>query len=312
MSQRLQSASTPFTGVPAVSTLPQPSNLTPEGRSVYRSPQQLRLHPALEELGWVGAIGELDEAVQLTNRSVTAPILIAINGTILAGFGLWRSALFDGCHEVNCIEYPLNEDESLQFIIRHHHPQRGWNAFIRIRLALNLESRFQQRALDNMHAGGKYKGSAKLPEALQIDVREKIAEAAGVCARNVSKAKEILKNAHPRLIEALRDGVLSINRAATFCRLSKNQQVEELTRHIWQCGTSNVIRQSIASPKAALESLDTMSVVKTLQQLEEKQHGSVEVRIGRSQRTVVVVGQDLLTSPLLQQELKLPCNATIR
>ena len=33
-----------------------------EGRPVVRSPEQLQLHPALEEVGWVGVIGELNEA----------------------------------------------------------------------------------------------------------------------------------------------------------------------------------------------------------------------------------------------------------
>src|ERR1035441_7068476 len=52
---------------------------------------------------------------------------------------LWALALavFDGRHEINCIEYPLSEDEALQFILTHHQTRCGWNAFVRIRLALN-------------------------------------------------------------------------------------------------------------------------------------------------------------------------------
>src|ERR1039458_1533635 len=119
-----------------------------EGSPVVRSPEQLRLHHALEELGWTGAIDEFNDAARLTNPSVTEPILITTNGTILAGFGRWRSAVFDGRHAINCIEYPLSEDEALQFIISHHQPHRGWNAFIRILLALKLEPYFQKKALD--------------------------------------------------------------------------------------------------------------------------------------------------------------------
>ena len=51
---------------------------------------------------------------------------------------------------------------------------------------LKLEPFFQQKALDNMRAGGKYKGLGNLPEAGHIDVRQEIAGAAGVGARNVS------------------------------------------------------------------------------------------------------------------------------
>ena len=276
-----------------------------EGRPVVRSPEQLRLHRALDELGWFGVIGELNEAARLTNPSVAEPILITTNGTILAGFGRWRLAVFDHRHEINCIEYPLSEDESLQFIISHHQPRRGWNAFIRIRLALKLEPYFQQRALDKMRAGGKYKGSANLPEAQHIDVRQEIARAAGVGARNVSNVKAILQSAHPRLIEALRDGTLTINRAIRWCRQPKAQQVEQFTQYTWELATNKVIRRSIARAKEEKISPDVVTVLDALQQREGRQPGSVEVRVGRQQRTVVLIGQDLLTGLHSERELKL-------
>jgi hypothetical protein len=107
-----------------------------QGRPVVRLPEQLRLHRALEELGWTGAIDEFNNVARLKNQLVPEPILITTNGIILAGIGRWRSAIFDGRHEINCIEYPLNEDEALQFIISHHQLQRGWNDFIPVDEAL--------------------------------------------------------------------------------------------------------------------------------------------------------------------------------
>ena len=172
---------------------PPPSNpiaiIALEGHPAIRSSERLRLHQALVEFDWVGVVREFNESVQLTNVSEMEPVLTITNGTILAGFGRWRAAVCDGRHEINCIEYPLSDDEALQFIIRHHRPQLGWNAFVRIRLALKPEPYFQQRALENMRVGGKYKGSANLPEARHIDVRQEIARAAGVGARNVSNVR---------------------------------------------------------------------------------------------------------------------------
>lgn len=162
------------------------------------------MHPALEELGWMGTVDQLNEAARLKDQPVLEPILITKNGTILTGFERWRLALLEGWRELDCIEYPLSEDESLPFILRHHRPRRGWNAFVRIRLALTLEPDLQQKALDNMRAGGKYKGWANLPEAQHMDVRHRIADVAGVGTRNVSNVKTRLKVAHPRLIAALR------------------------------------------------------------------------------------------------------------
>jgi hypothetical protein len=159
-----------------------------EGRPVVRFPEQLRLHRALEELGWTGVTDELNDAARLKNQSIPDPILITTNGTILAGFGRWWLAVFDRRHEISCIEYPLGENDSLQFILTHHQTRRGWNAFVRICLALTLEPYFQQRALDNMRAGGKYKGWANLPDLQRIEVRQEVANAAAVGARNVTRA----------------------------------------------------------------------------------------------------------------------------
>src|ERR1700694_1687613 len=61
-----------------------------DGHPAVRSLEQLRLHRALEELGWAGVIDEFNDAVRLTTPFVTEPILITTNGTILAGFGHWR------------------------------------------------------------------------------------------------------------------------------------------------------------------------------------------------------------------------------
>src|SRR5271169_6595922 len=67
----------------------------PQGRPVVRSPGELRLHRALEELGWTDAIDEFNGAARLKGQSVPEPILITTNGTVLAGFGRWRLALFE-------------------------------------------------------------------------------------------------------------------------------------------------------------------------------------------------------------------------
>jgi len=296
----------------AVVSAVQPHSFNPttmnrlEGRAVVRSPQQLRLHRAQEDLGWTGVIDELNDA-RLNVQSMPEPILITANGTILAGFGRWRSAVFDGRHEINCIEYPLGDDEALQFIISHHQPQRGWNAFIRIRLALKLELNLRQRALDNMRAGGKYKGLANLPEAQHIDVRQELANIAGVGAgaRNVGNVIRILEVAHPRLIEALLDSSLTINRAIQFCELPRAEQLEQFIRYSEERATNKVIRRSIPRPKEEKISTDVFTVLEALQHQEARQPGSVAVRVGRHKRTVVLIGQDLIVGPHSQKELTL-------
>jgi hypothetical protein len=275
----------------------------PDGRPVVRSPQQLRLHPAFEALGWAGAIDEFNEAALQSNAFVSEPVLITTDGTILAGFGRWQSALVAGRPEIPCIEFALNEDESLQFILAHHQIRRGWNAFVRIRLALTLKPSFRQRALDNMHAGGKYKGLANLPEVQRIDVSQAIADIAGVGARNVRTAETILETAHPRLIEALQTGTLKINRAIQFCKLPRAEQLEPFIRYSVERATNNVIRRSIPRRKEEKTRVDVLAVLDALQRQEARQPGSVTVRVGRHKRTVVLLGEDLIALLPSQKDL---------
>jgi len=82
-----------------------------EGRAVTCVPEQLRLHQALDELGWTSA-DELNDDARLKDQLVPEPILITMGGTILAGFGRWRLALFERRREIHCIEYHLSADEA--------------------------------------------------------------------------------------------------------------------------------------------------------------------------------------------------------
>jgi hypothetical protein len=274
-----------------------------EGRPVVRFPEQLQLHPALKEIGWSGVIDEFNDAARLPNPFVPDPILVTRTGTILAGFGHWRLAMIEGKPEVPCIEYALNDDESLQFTLTHHQIRRGWNDFVRIRLALTLKPSFQKRALDNMRAGGKLKGLANLPDVHRIDVRQEIADIASVCPRNVGNVETILQIAYPSLIDALGSGTLKINRAMELCKLPNSEQLNEFTRYSEERATGKVIRRCLLQPRKGEISLDSVSVLEALHNHQERRAGSVLVRIVRNKRTVILVGQDLLDEINAQKEL---------
>jgi hypothetical protein len=275
-----------------VSTPPSPA----PGRPVIRRTQELRLHAALLDLGLISVEEELNEAVRLNSRILPDTILITTNGIILSGIGLWRLALIGGRTELDCIEYSLSDEESLQFILSHQKPRRGWNSFVRIRLALTLEAHFQQQALENMRAGGRYKGSANLPEAQFIDVRQRIADVAGVGARNVSKAKIILSAAHPRVIAAVGNDLLSIDAAMRFCKLPKTEQLNGLVRHLEDRETGKIIRRSVGRSTTPPTCADVITVLDTLQQEEARRPGTIVVRLSRLRNTVILLGQDILSS----------------
>jgi hypothetical protein len=107
------------------------------------------------------------------------------------------------------------------------------------------------------------------------------------------------------LIEALRDGTLTINRAIQLCKLPRAEQLEQFIRYSEERATNRVIRLSIACPRGEKTGPHAVTVLDALQQQEVRQPGSVVVRVGRHQRTVILVGRDLLPEPHSQKELKL-------
>src|SRR5690242_8987594 len=155
-----------------------------DGRTVVRFLQELRIHPALEETGFCPFLPELHEVARCQDLLLPEqPVLVTHSGVILAGYGQWRMAVSRRVPTIECREYTLTDEDALQFMLSLRNRSNHWNPFIRIRLALKLEGTLQQRALNNMRMGGKYKGSATLPKA-QIDVREQIAAIAGAGGRN--------------------------------------------------------------------------------------------------------------------------------
>jgi hypothetical protein len=276
-----------------------------QGRSVLRPPRSLRMHPALEGLNLSDIATELNKSVRLNAQPVPEPVLITSNGTLLAGFGRWRLALFEGKNEIDCQEYQISDEDSLQFILHHHQPRRGWSPFVRICAALTLKPSLQQRALDNMRAGGRYKGSANLPEANRPDVREEIGRIAGAGPRNVSNVERILERAHPRLIEALRSGTLTINGALKFCTFPKAEQLERFILRSEDRGIAKLIRRATHKPEQKEHGLHIVAVLEALLQQETVKPGSVAVRIIESPSTVVLVGRDLMAGGFSQRDLKL-------
>jgi len=191
------------------------------------------------------------------------------------------------------VEYSLTDENALQFMLSLQRRRNCWNSFIRIRLALKLEGSLHQCALKNMQLGGKYKGSANLPKAAEIHVREQIASIAGVGGRNVSKVKEILEKGHPRIIGDLVNGSISINRAHSLCRLPLRNQIEALTEEYCGRAVSEVENELSIQTGNDISTLDPAAVLNNLQQQEQQQPGSVLVQLSRRKRTVILVGQDL-------------------
>ena len=264
------------------------------GHQAIRSPGALRLHPAFNELNLADWL--IHSESQGKPQAVHEPILITNQGILLTGFAEWHAAVCAGQGEIVCIEVALNADEALQLILTLHRPRAAWNDFTRTELALEQEPFFQSKALANQIAGGKYKGLANLPKAQQIDVREKIAELAGVCSRTVGRVKVILKRAHPCLVEALHNDTITINGAMEVCKFERTQQVEELARFLAQKSNNKTNRVYIDKLHVEQIGADLDIFFAKLQQFEATNPGSVEIRSGTGKKTVIIVGKGHLNT----------------
>lgn len=259
-----------------------------------RSPGVLRLHPAFNELNLSGWL--INSELQGKPQDVHEPILITRTGIILGGFAEWHTAVCAGQMGIDCTEFALNDDEALQLILTLYRPRVAWNDFTRTELALEQEPYFQSKALANKIAGGKHKGLANLPEAQHIDVREKIADLAGVCSRTVGNVKVILKKAHQSIVEALHNGTITINTALDVCKFDRTMQVEELARLLMRRSNNKTYREYIDKLQVEQLSADLNSFLAKLQQVEATKPGSVEVRPGTGKKTVIIVSKDHLNT----------------
>jgi hypothetical protein len=305
-SQPIHSADGDFYGSPSVP--PLPSTATLEMRWVTRFPKELRLHPAFQQVRGISTVDDLNSAGLVKDEPIANranPVLITKQGVILAGFGRWRIALLEGTPEINCIEYPIGEDEALSFILSRHRACRRWNRFVLIRLALTLEPALQEKALKNMQAGGKYKGSAILPKAQHIDVREKIGNLAGVSAHYVSDVKALLRAAHSTLIDALTNGTLSIPGAMRLTKYLKIEQLERFTQEIEEKDLDKVIRKYVKKNYNTNVRPDVIGVLEALLKRETQEPGSVRLRHLRGAGAEILVVQALSSPGILQGELKL-------
>ena len=199
-----------------------------QGRLVSCRVDELRPHPSYARHHIAIPASQLSPLVELGDLAFREPLLITQDRTILDGYARWELARQRGRLMLPCLEYDLPESEALYWLLQKHRRSNGMNAFSRILLALELEPWLKEQAKSNQRAGGKDKGSSKLTEADKLDVRSKIAAAAGVSAGNVSKVKQLEMHAHPDLLQALREGEVSIYRASGWLQ-TPGKQFDQLT-----------------------------------------------------------------------------------
>ena len=251
-----------------------------EGRLVHHAPEQLRPHPVYLDVCGPVATGKTPHSPAVPTP-VIAPVLTTRDGLILDGHRSWQLALQEGRPWAACIEYDLTDEQALLFMLDMHRRADRLNAFCRIVMALQLEPHWRAQARERQRQGGAGKLSSTLTKADAIDVRAKLARAAGVSAGNVTKVKQLLETATPAVRDALRRGEISIHRAWQWHQLGPDQQNKELDQYRFRKDLHPTIRHLLGKHR------DEQDNAFTIEQLATRLAGPVSGRLAHTTLHVV-------------------------
>jgi hypothetical protein len=268
------------------------------GSLVHCGVDQLLPHPAYASLDLAVSAPELSTLIERGDTAFQEPLFVTREHIIIDGYDRWELAKRQGRPTLPCIEYDLSEQEALVWLLQKLRPSRGVNNFCRILLALELEHGLKHRAHANQRHGGLRKGSSNLTEAERLDVRSEIAAAAGVSTGNVNKVKQILTDARPELILALRTSEVSIHRA--WCWLKEpDRQAEHLDLFRDRCGITKTVNALLRAHhnQGQQGPFDPGRLANALAGLDSKR------REGLLIAEIKVPGEVLLLSPALCQAL---------
>jgi len=213
---------------------------------------ELRPHPSYERHHIAVSASQLSSLAELGDLVFREPLVITRSRTILDGYARWMLAQQQRRLTLQCIEYDLPEAEALHWLLQKHRRSNGLNAFSLIVLALELEPWLKEQARLNQRTGGQNRGSSKLSEADRLDVRARIAAAAGAAAGNVSKVKHLLSVAKPAILQALREGEVSIHRASLWLQTPRRNSTSSGGTRIFAASPELSAHSSdgIASPRS--------------------------------------------------------------
>ena len=276
-------------------------------RLVMRSPSELHFHPSWIKHNLGLSVARLSAIAASWNPSKLDPVSITRDGTILKGHEVCELARRMGLGRVSCLEYNLDEQEALLWIIQHSRQDQELNPYCRIVLALDYEPSFRERARQNQRLGGQFKGSTTLPEAQAIDCRREIARLAGVSEGTLAKVRRLLQTGCPELLEALREGEVSIHCASVWLR-NPQKQLDQLTLHRSMSGIARTIdsllqRHLIAHP-AGIGQLDIQRIGSALAAMDTERTTSVLIGAIRTTGKVILLSDELLQALESQGELQ--------
>lgn len=276
-------------------------------RLVTRSPWELHPHPSWLKHNLGLSVARLSALAASWNPSKLDPISTTRDGTILKGHEVCELARRTGLQRVSCLEYDLDEAEALLWIIQHSQQDQEPNTYHRIVLALDYEPSFRERARENQRVGGQFKGLTTLSEAQAVNCRREIARLAGVSEGTLAKVRRLLQAGCPELLEALREGEVSIDCAFGWLR-KPEKQLDQLTLYRSLGGITKTIDSLLGRHRAAHPAgtgkLDIQRIGSALAAMATERKNSVLIGAIRTAGKVILLSDELLQALESQGELQ--------
>jgi hypothetical protein len=291
-----------------------------QGRLTTRRVDELRPHPNYARLGLRVPASKLNALIEQGADAFLGRLEITSQGIIIDGYARWEVARLLKRPTVQCLEHNISESEALYRLLLAHRPSPGLVPFNRIILALELEDHFRQKARLHQQAGGKDKGSSKLSEAERIDVRNKVAAAAGVSVGTLNHVKQLLAKVAPAILQALRDGLIKIHRAWTWSKLPREDQRERLEFHKRRRGMDRTAKRLVAaqvkkrgfsqSPKPVFRIASSVETVGRLASLAPDLLRSIEIVVVKTPGRILAISNDVARELGIGEEV--PCRTKIQ
>jgi hypothetical protein len=263
-------------------------------------------HPSLERYGIAPATAEHNRIAQQDDATFQEAVEITTTGTILDGYAQWKKALDAHCSQILCIEYSLTDEQAIEWLLRRHRRRNGWNKYCRTVVVLELENKFRQEVA-NQRAGGQKKGPlSDLTKGEETHVRSKLAKLAHVCEAYIDYVKQLRKEAHPSILQALERGEISIHWAWTLLTFSKSEQSEILENR----RTAKAVRVAYPRPrKPKTISIDPSRMLQVWQVLAAGDARNIQCTVvsidGKKVEIRMQINEELFTGMQSQGELNL-------
>jgi hypothetical protein len=273
---------------------------------MWLSPRDLHPHPSLERYGIATTTAEHNRIAQQDAAAFQEAVEITTTGTILDGYPQWKAALDAHCSRILCIEYPLTDEQAIEWLLRRHRRRNGWNSYCRIVVVLELEKRFRQDVANQRADGQKKESLSDLTKGEEMHVRSKLAKLAGVCEAYIDYVKQLRKEAHPSIVQALERGEITIYWAWTLLTFSKSEQSEILENR----RTAKAVRVAYPRPrKPKTISIDPSRVLQLWRVLAARDARDIKCTVvsidDKTLEIRVQINEELFTSMQSQGELKL-------